>query len=499
MLFMRTVRDMNLSKLVADDVPLFLALLRDLFPKVTDPPKKVYENIEDGTKAGADVWNVASPTEDVWSSNARLWHADIRRVTSCQAKGRADGEGDTGRTGRPCGTGGAPARAPGGGAPREAGLSPRSKCLAEAMQGRGDARRAMEAWGAELGLDEREVRAAELIGTGSTARVFAGSWKGHQVAVKRLEADCESTNVLIRELGAMSRTRHPNVVRLVGFCFGAGTSDLVLELCRGGSLFSLLYMSDVEVVPRQQFKVAWDVAEGMAYLHGLADPVLHRDLKSLNVLLRQPVRSPTDVPLAKVADFGLAKVCARAGAPPRGGRRGPAGPAAGRRSSCGEAGAPGAGSPPEGGAYLASCGPLSGELGASASWSTRSAGTLQWMAPEVMAGRLLPRGRRVRLRHAALRAHVLRAPVRRRGARGGRAPRPRGRQARDRRGRDAGGAREADEGLLVAGFKQWRSYLVAQGRWMRSGTACSRCPGASPPVSREGAPAWCLRCARWSW
>ncbi|CAK0822430.1 unnamed protein product [Prorocentrum cordatum] len=50
MLFMRTVRDMNLSKLVADDVPLFLALLKDLFPKVTDPPKKVYANIESGTK-----------------------------------------------------------------------------------------------------------------------------------------------------------------------------------------------------------------------------------------------------------------------------------------------------------------------------------------------------------------------------------------------------------------------------------------------------------------
>jgi len=46
LLLMRTLRDMNLSKLVADDVPLFGSLLKDIFPKAKDPPKRRYEKVE---------------------------------------------------------------------------------------------------------------------------------------------------------------------------------------------------------------------------------------------------------------------------------------------------------------------------------------------------------------------------------------------------------------------------------------------------------------------
>lgn len=47
MLLMRSLRDMNLSKLVADDIPLFQGLLTDIFPKITNPPKKRYPEIEE--------------------------------------------------------------------------------------------------------------------------------------------------------------------------------------------------------------------------------------------------------------------------------------------------------------------------------------------------------------------------------------------------------------------------------------------------------------------
>ncbi len=46
MLIARTLRDMNLSKFVAQDQPLFESLIRDIFPRQTNIPKKVYKEIE---------------------------------------------------------------------------------------------------------------------------------------------------------------------------------------------------------------------------------------------------------------------------------------------------------------------------------------------------------------------------------------------------------------------------------------------------------------------
>jgi hypothetical protein len=49
-LIYRTLRDMNLSKLVAQDVPLFLSLLADLFPSIPPPPKGEYPQVEEALR-----------------------------------------------------------------------------------------------------------------------------------------------------------------------------------------------------------------------------------------------------------------------------------------------------------------------------------------------------------------------------------------------------------------------------------------------------------------
>ena len=54
--------------------------------------------------------------------------------------------------------------------------------------------------------------------------------------------------------------------------------------------------------------MALDVAKGMTYLHQAFDvPILHRDLKSLNLLLPQPVENEHDYVSVKITDFGLSR------------------------------------------------------------------------------------------------------------------------------------------------------------------------------------------------
>ena len=50
-----------------------------------------------------------------------------------------------------------------------------------------------------------------------------------------------------------------------------------------------------------------DIAKGMNYLHSFKPPILHRDLKSLNLLLLEQVSKPTDKVSVKISDFGLSR------------------------------------------------------------------------------------------------------------------------------------------------------------------------------------------------
>ena len=53
--------------------------------------------------------------------------------------------------------------------------------------------------------------------------------------------------------------------------------------------------------------MALDIAKGMYFMHSLPNPLMHRDLKSLNILLLNQIKSQTDLIQCKITDFGLAR------------------------------------------------------------------------------------------------------------------------------------------------------------------------------------------------
>jgi len=130
------------------------------------------------------------------------------------------------------------------------------------------------------------------------------------VAVKQLHAAPQDTRAMrsfCQEVGLMGRLSHPNLVRLYGATVSPdGSLGIVTELLPRASVFALLHprgargaAGDTPPPLPLVWRLLRGCARGMAYLHSLNPPIIHRDLKSQNLLLAE------DYTL-KVADFGLA-------------------------------------------------------------------------------------------------------------------------------------------------------------------------------------------------
>lgn len=112
----------------------------------------------------------------------------------------------------------------------------------------------------------------------------------------------------MREIGLLTRLRHPNVLLLMGACTDPRYPLCIIsELVNGASLYSYLHgKRKHERNFRTSMKIALDIARGMLYLHSSNPIVLHRDLKSANILV-QNFDDPGSVK-ATIIDFGLSRL-----------------------------------------------------------------------------------------------------------------------------------------------------------------------------------------------
>nr|GMD62325.1 probable serine/threonine-protein kinase At1g01540 [Ipomoea batatas] len=167
-------------------------------------------------------------------------------------------------------------------------------------------------WGRWYTLRELEAATDGLsdenvIGEGGYGIVYRGVLAdGTRVAVKNLLNNRGQAEREFKvEVEAIGRVRHKNLVRLLGYCVEGAYRMLVYEYVNNGNLDQWLHGDVGEVSP-----LTWDIrmniilgcAKGLAYLHeGLEPKVVHRDVKSSNILLDRQWH-------AKLSDFGLAKL-----------------------------------------------------------------------------------------------------------------------------------------------------------------------------------------------
>lgn len=142
------------------------------------------------------------------------------------------------------------------------------------------------------------------IGEGMFGEVFRGKFCGTDVAIKQLKVEGlkhgEVVDDLRKEAEILQQLRHPNVILYMGICLKPNVC-IITEFASRGSLFDILYDHDLVVNYEKMMKIAWGIARGMNYLHSLDRKIIHRDLKSQNVLISEEWT-------VKICDFGLSHV-----------------------------------------------------------------------------------------------------------------------------------------------------------------------------------------------
>ncbi|KAI3701515.1 hypothetical protein L6452_26657 [Arctium lappa] len=148
-----------------------------------------------------------------------------------------------------------------------------------------------------------------VIGKGGFGKVYKGRICIEEtslvVAIKRLDSMSDQGAPEFRaEIEILSKLRHRHLVSLIGFCDDNKEMILVYEFIPHGTLYHHLHKAETPLNWVQRLKIAIGSSSGLEFLHngvGTQQGVIHRDIKSSNILLDENWT-------AMISDFGLSKI-----------------------------------------------------------------------------------------------------------------------------------------------------------------------------------------------
>ncbi|KDO32603.1 TKL protein kinase [Saprolegnia parasitica CBS 223.65] len=150
-----------------------------------------------------------------------------------------------------------------------------------------------------------EISIVKALAQGAHGEVCMGMYQGIAVAVKKMlpkSLSHDEVQKFVLEIKLMAKLNSPYIVRFIGASW-LRPSDIMLvtEFMDMGDLRNFLQLTSDETVSWQQkLQLALNIVHGLVYLHSLDHKIIHRDLKSRNVLLNTKLN-------AKLTDFGISR------------------------------------------------------------------------------------------------------------------------------------------------------------------------------------------------
>ena len=169
--------------------------------------------------------------------------------------------------------------------------------------------------GARSRVKVEDLNIQSRLGGGVESDVLKGTWNGIGVAVKSFkykvppegppdgtttETNMLNMNAFANEVSMLMSLRHRNIIQLLGFGNKPPRQILVTEFMERGSLFHVLGDTSVTLDGELKKSLLLQCARGIGFLHRCRPKIIHKDLKSLNLLVDKAWN-------LKVSDFGISK------------------------------------------------------------------------------------------------------------------------------------------------------------------------------------------------